>query len=320
MYRIAVLDDYQRVALTIADWSPLEERADVTVFSDHLADEDALIARLAPFEIVVAMRERTPFPASVLRRLPALRLLVTTGMANASIDLHVAHQRGVLVCGTGGTGANAAATPELTWGLLLALVRDIPAADAALRAGEWQSGLGTELAGRTIGVLGLGRIGARVARYAHAFDMDVVAWSQNLTDDQAAACGARRVTKDELFELSDVVTVHVKLSDRTRGLIGARELDLLGPRGYLVNTSRGPIVDEAALVAALHEGRVAGAALDVFDVEPLPAEHPLRGLPNTVVTGHLGYVTRRTYEVFYGEVVADVLAWLDGSPVRVLEP
>jgi phosphoglycerate dehydrogenase-like enzyme len=317
MYRLAVLDDYQRVAMTSAEWSSLAGRADITVFSDHLADEEALAERLAPFEIVIAMRERTPFRASLLRRLPALRLLVTTGMANASIDLHVAHQRGVLVCGTRGSGAG---TPELTWGLLLALLRGIPTGDAALRAGEWQRGLGVELAGTTLGILGLGRIGGRIARYAHAFDMDVIAWSQNLTDDQATAHGARRVTKGELFTLSDVVTVHLKLSERTTGLVGARELDLLGPRGYLVNTSRGPIVDEAALVSALRSGHIAGAALDVFDVEPLPADHPLRTAPNTVVTGHIGYVTRQTYAFFYGDAVADVAGWLDGDPVRVLEP
>jgi phosphoglycerate dehydrogenase-like enzyme len=265
--------------------------------------------------VIAAMRERTPFPAALLDRLPRLRLLVTTGMRNASIDLAAAHRRGVVVCGTGGS---AAGTPELTWALMMALTRNIPAEDARIRAGGWQSTVGRELAGRTLGLLGLGRIGQRVAGYGRAFGMDVLAWSQNLTADRAESCGARLVDKAALFRESDVVSVHLQLSDRTRGLVGAAELSLLGPDGYLVNTSRGPIVDESALLAALHGGTVAGAALDVFGTEPLPADHPFRSAPRTVLTPHLGYVTDRGYEAFFADTVEDIVAWLDGVPVRVL--
>ena len=313
--RVAVLDDYQQAALTSADWSPLAGRADVTVFTGHVADPAALAARLAPFEVIVAMRERTPFPADLLRQLPALKLLVTTGMANAAIDLAAARDRGVVVCGTGGS---AASTAELTWALLLALVRSVPAEDARIRSGGWQHTVGHELAGRTIGLLGLGRIGERVAGYARAFGMEVIAWSQHLTAERARGCGAELVSKPDLFARAGVVSIHVRLSERTAGLVGAAELALLGPGGYLVNTSRGPIVDEAALIAALRDGVIAGAALDVYDVEPLPAGHPLRSLPNSVLTPHLGYVSTEGYAVFYGEAVADIVAWLDGSPVRVL--
>jgi phosphoglycerate dehydrogenase-like enzyme len=315
MIKIAVLDDYQQVALSSADWSPLAGRAEITVFTDHLDDETAVAQRLAPFEVIVAMRERTPFPASLLERLPRLRLLVTTGMANASIDLTAAREGGVTVCGTAGS---VPATPELTWGLLLALVRGIPQEDAAVRTGAWQRSVGTELAGRTLGILGLGKIGQRIARYAHAFDMNVVAWSQNLRQEDAAAHGARRVGKEELFALSDVVTVHLRLSDRTRAQIGSGELELLGPHGYLVNTSRGPIVDTAALVTALRENWIAGAAVDVFDSEPLPADHPLLSAPNTVLTPHIGYVTTQTYTIFYRDAVEDLLSWLDARATRVL--
>jgi phosphoglycerate dehydrogenase-like enzyme len=315
MIKVAVLDDYQQVALSSADWSALAGRAEVTVFTDHLDDEDAVAQRLAPFQVIVAMRERTPFPTSLLERLPRLRLLVTTGMANASIDMTAARERGVTVCGTGGSFP---ATPELTWGLLLALVRGIPQEDAAVRTGAWQRSVGTELAGRTLGILGLGKIGQRIARYAHAFDMNVVAWSQNLRQEDAAAHGARRVGKEELFALSDVVTVHLRLSDRTRALIGSGELELLGPHGYLVNTSRGPIVDTAALVTALRENWLAGAAVDVFDTEPLSTDHPLLSAPNTVLTPHIGYVTTQTYAAFYQDVVEDIASWLATSPTRVL--
>lgn len=311
--RIAILDDYQQVALTSADWSVVD--GEVVAFADHVADPEALVARLAGFDVVVAMRERTPFPGSLLARLPDLRLLVTTGAANASIDVEAARAAGVVVCGT---GASAAAAPELTWALLMALLRHVPVEDANVRAGRWQTTVGGELAGRTLGLLGLGRIGQYLARYGRAFDMPVIAWSQNLTAEAAAAHGARLVTKDELFELADVVSVHLKLSDRSRGLVGEAELARLGPRGYLVNTSRGPIVDETALLAALRDGTIAGAALDVFDVEPLPADHPLRTAPNTVLTPHVGYVTRETYAAFYGEAVEDVRAWAAGEPVRQL--
>ena len=315
MVDVAILDDYQDVALSSADWSPVTGRADVTVFTDHVADEAALVQRLAPFDVIVAMRERTAFPATVLDRLPRLRLLVTTGMANASIDLRAAARLGVTVCGTGGSRA---ATPELVWGLILALARHIPQEDAAVRSGGWQRTVGRELAGSTLGLLGLGRIGQRIARYARAFEMNCIAWSQNLTAERAEAAGARLVTKDQLFAEAGIVSVHLKLSERTVGLVGAAELALLGPDGLLVNTSRGPIVDEAALVEALRQGHISGAALDVFDTEPLPAGHPLRTMPNTVLTPHLGYVSREAYAVFYAEAVEDIASWLDGSPARLL--
>ena len=313
--RVAVLDDYQQVALTSADWSPLRGRAEVTVFSDHLAGPADVARRLAPFDVVVAMRERTPFPAELLRQLPALRLLVTTGMANAAIDLAEAARRGVLVCGTGVSGTG---TAELTWALMMALVRSIPAEDARIRSGGWQHTVGRELGGRTLGLLGLGRIGSQVAGYARAFGMNVIAWSQHLTPQRAQECGAGLVSKPELFARAGIVSIHVRLSERTTGLVGAGELALLGRDGYLVNTSRGPVVDEAALAAALRGNVIAGAALDVFGTEPPPAGDPLRSLPNTVLAPHLGYVTAEAYEVFYRDIVADIVAWLDGAPVRVL--
>lgn len=313
--RVAVLDDYQGVALEYADWGPLDGRVSVEVFDRTIGDADELVRTLRPFDVVVGMRERTPFPASLLDQLPNLRLLVTTGPANASFDVAAAAARGVVVSGTGGL---LHPTSELTWGLILALTRHIPEEDRAIRAGGWQSTIGPELAGRTLGVLGLGRLGQRVARVAHAFDMSVVAWSQNLTEETAAAHGATLVGRDELFATSDVVTVHLVLSERTRGLVGARELGMMRPTAYLVNTSRGPIVDEDALVDALRRGGIAGAGLDVFDREPLPADHPLRTLPNTVLTPHIGYVATDIYRIFFRDVVEDIAAWLDGSPVRVV--
>ncbi len=314
MPAVAILDDYQRVALSSADWSAVRERCDITVFDTPLPDP---VGALAPFDVVVAMRERTPFGAGVLAGLPRLRLLVTTGAANAAIDLDAAREHGVTVCGT---GASAAAAPEHTWALLMALARQVPVEDANVRTGGWQTTVGRELAGATLGLLGLGRIGQRMARYAHAFDMDVLAWSANLTADRAREHGARLVSKGELFAGSDIVSVHLKLSERTRGIVGADQLRALGPRGLLVNTSRGPIVDEDALLSALHDGTVGGAALDVFGTEPLPSGSPWRSAPNTVLTGHVGYVTAEQYATFYGDAVDDVLAWLDGSPVRELSP
>jgi phosphoglycerate dehydrogenase-like enzyme len=312
--RVAVLDDYQDVAGRLADWKSLP--AEVVVFRDHLSDESRVAARLADFDVIVAMRERTPFPRSLLERLPRLRLLVTTGMRNASIDLRAAGERGVVVSGTAGLPTP---TAELTWALILALVRHVPREDRATREGRWQETLGTTLKGRTLGVLGLGQLGSRVARVGTAFEMDVIAWSQNLTAERAAAVGARLTSgKDELLARADIVTIHLVLSDRTRGLIGARELGLMRPTAYLVNTSRGPIVDEGALIAALRAGAIAGAGLDVYDEEPLPPEHPLRGLPNTVITPHLGYVTEETYQIFYGQALEDIRAFLAGAPVRVL--
>ena len=314
MLRIAVLDDYQDVALAMAEWSQLPD-ARIEAFRDHLDDREALAARLAPFEVVVAMRERTPFPRALLERLPALRLLVTTGMGNAAIDVAAAHERGVTVSGTGGLPHP---TAELAWALILALARQIPREDGSVRAGGWQVTLGRGLSGSTLGVLGLGNLGSQVARIGVAFGMDVIAWSEHLTAERAAECGARLVAKDELLERADVVTIHLKLSARTRGLLGARELGLMRPGAYLVNTSRGPIVDEPALIEALERGAIAGAGLDTFDVEPLPADHPLRRLPNTVLTPHVGYVTEDTYRRFYGDAVEDVAAFLRGEPLRVL--
>ncbi|SFL38621.1 D-2-hydroxyacid dehydrogenase family protein [Geodermatophilus ruber] len=317
MHRIAVLDDYQAVAADFCDWTQLPEPAEVTYFADHLVDEDALVQRLEPFDIVVAMRERTPFPRSLLERLPNLRLLVTTGPRNAAIDVLAATERGITVCGT---RSRASGPVELTWALILAVARHVPQEDAAMRAGGWQHTLGADLAGARLGVVGLGRLGTRVARLGQAFEMDVVAWSPNLTDERAAEAGVRRVGKEELFATADVVTLHLALSDRTRGLVGRDELTRMKPTGILVNTSRGPIVDEAALLHALRYGRIAGAGLDVYDREPLPPDHPLRREPRAVLTPHLGYVTRDTYAIFFRDAVEDVAAWLHGAPVRVLPP
>ncbi len=315
MARVALLDDYQGVALRMADWKSLPAGTDVVAFPDHLADKSALAARLADFDIVMAMRERTPFTRSLFERLPKLRLLITAGMRNASIDMKAAAERGVLVCGTSGLPYP---TAELAWGLILGLMRRIPAEDRATREGRWQTSLGLGLNGKTLGVLGLGTLGSRVARVGRAFEMTVLAWSQNLTAARAEEVGATLVAKDELLGRSDIVSIHLVLSERTRGLLGARELGLMKRTAYLVNTSRGPIVDEAALVRALREGTIAGAGLDVFEPEPLPADHPFRSLPNIVVTPHLGYVTEETYRVFYGHALEDVQAFLRGAPVRVL--
>jgi phosphoglycerate dehydrogenase-like enzyme len=312
--RVAILDDYQDVAGRLADWKSLP--AEVVVFRDHLSDESKVAARLADFDVVVAMRERTPFLRSLFERLPRLRLLVTTGMRNASIDLRAAADRGVVVSGTAGLPSP---TAELTWALILALVRHVPREDRATREGRWQETLGTTLKGRTLGVLGFGQLGSRVARVGTAFEMDVIAWSQNLTAERAAAVGATLAgSRDELLARADIVTIHLVLSDRTRGLVGARELGLMRPTAYLVNTSRGPIVDEGALIATLRAGKIAGAGLDVYDEEPLPADHPLRRLPNTVITPHLGYVTEETYQIFYSQALEDIRAFLAGTPVRVL--
>lgn len=315
--RIALLDDYQGVALRMADWASLPVGVEVVVFRDHLADLDAVAARLADFDVVMAMRERTPFPQALLVRLPRLRLLVTAGMRNAAIDLRAAAERGVLVCGTAGLPYP---TAELTWGLILSLTRRIPREDRATREGRWQETVGLGLNGKTLGVLGLGTLGSPVARVGRAFEMPVLAWSQNLTAERAAEAGATLVGRDELLARADVVTIHLVLSERTRGLIGARELALMKPTAFLVNTSRGPIVDEAALVRALRDGAIAGAGIDVFDEEPLPSDHPLRQLPNTVITPHLGYVTEETYRIFFGQALENVRAYLAGAPCRVLLP
>ncbi|MBM4415694.1 MAG: D-2-hydroxyacid dehydrogenase family protein [Chloroflexi bacterium] len=314
--RVAILDDYQSVALRSADWDAVGADAGVVAFRTHLDDRGALAERLAAFDVVVAMRERTRFDAALFARLPALQLLVTTGMGNTAIDMAAARDHGITVCGTGGL---TSPTAELTWGLILALVRNIPAEHAATRAGAWQTSIGSDLRGKTLGVLGLGRLGSHVARVGIAFEMRVVAWSANLTPARAAEVGVELAPSlRALLAAADVASIHLVLSERTRGLIGAPELTLLGPQGYLVNTSRGPIVDEGALVEALRTRAIAGAGLDVFDREPLPAEHPLRGLDNVVLTPHLGYVTRESYAVFYGEAVEDICAFRDGTPLRVL--
>ena len=315
MTRIAILDDYQNVALKSADWGSLPEAVEISVFNEPILGEDSVAEALAGFDIVVAMRERTPFPASLIQRLPGLALLVTTGMRNLAIDMDAARARGVPVCGT---GMLPYAAFEHAWALILALVKRIPREDRAMREGRWQSGVSDGLNGKTLGVLGLGKLGAHVARVALAFEMNVIAWSQNLTEERASECGATRVEKDDLFRQSDVVTVQMVLSDRTRGLVGRRELSLMKPNAVLVNTSRGPIVDEAALLEALEAGTIAGAGLDVYNVEPLPADHPLRRAPNTVLTGHTGYVMQENYNVCYGDAVEDIKGWLEGNPVRVL--
>lgn len=315
MTRVAVLDDYQDVALQMADWHALPDDVEVQVFRDHLKDTNAVAERLHSFDIVVAMRERTPFNRALLEQLPNLRLLITTGRRNASIDTQAATDCGVTVCGTEGLGYP---TAELTWGLILGLARQIPREDQATRQGQWQVSLGVGLNGKTLGLIGLGRLGSQVATIGKAFQMRLLAWSQNLTAERAAEYGATRVGKDELLAQSDVVSIHLILSDRTRGLLGARDLALMKPGAYLINTSRGPIVDEAALIRALQQKTIAGAGLDVFDDEPLPLDHPFRRLGNIVITPHVGYVTNEGYRVFYGHAVEDIQAFLSGAPVRVI--
>jgi phosphoglycerate dehydrogenase-like enzyme len=311
--RIAILDDYQRVATELADWHTLP--GEVVVFSRPFVDEDDVVRSLADFDVLVAMRERTRFPADVLERLPALRLLVTTGPANAAIDVAAARRLGITVSAT---GYDSSPTVELTWALILASVRNLPAEVESVRGGGWQRSVGTGLHGRTLGLLGLGRLGSRVAAVGQAFGMDTVAWSQNLTPERAAEHGVRAVGKDELFASSDVLSVHLVLSDRTRGLVGAAELAVMKPTALLVNTSRGPIVDTDALIGAVREKRIGGAAVDVYDIEPLPGDHPLRSLPGVLSTPHIGYVTRELYTTFYRDAVEDIAAFLAGRPVRVL--
>lgn len=318
--RCAILDDYQDAALAAADWESLAPRIALDRFAAPLAGEDALAAALEPYSVIVAMRERTPFTASLLSRLPRLRLLVTTGMVNAAIDMEAARRRGVTVCGTRGSVGPAA---ELAWGLLLALMREIPAEVANLRAGgsRWQVSVGRDLKGKTLGVVGLGKLGQRVAGYGRAFGMDVLGWSRNNSPGRCAALGiGHAATLDDLLARSDVVSLHLTLAPETRGILGAREIGLMKPGAVLVNTARGPLVDEAALVRALESGRLGGAALDVFEREPLPAGHPFRTLPNVVATPHLGYVTRETYAIYFSDAVEAISAWLEAKPVRVLNP
>jgi phosphoglycerate dehydrogenase-like enzyme len=311
--RVVLLDDYQQVALDLLDvGTDIEAHA----LRTHVEDDD-LVAALKGAEVVVAMRERTALPRSVLERLPDLRLLVTTGMGNAAIDVEAATELGVCVSGTGGL---VTSTSELTWGLVFALLRHIPAEDARLRDGGWQSTVGVGLAGKTMALVGAGRIGKLVAAAAQAFRMSVIAWSQNLSAERAAAVGAELVSKEELFARADVLSIHLVLSDRTRGVVGESELRAMKPTAFLINTSRGPIVDESALLRALREQWIAGAGLDVYDHEPLPADHPLRSMPNTVLTPHLGYVTDDTYDIFYREIGEDIAAFVGGQPIRVINP
>src|ERR1700678_1767242 len=306
--RIAVLDDYQNVAVSLANWSILDGRAKVTVFNDHLADPEAVVERLLPFDIVCVMRERTPMTRSIIERLPRLRLIASTGTRNASIDLKAAEERGIQVVHTGYTSAP---TIELTWALILGSARNLVAENTSLRGGGWQQSVGDDMAGRTLSVLGLGNVGGAVAQIGNAFGMKVIAWSQNLTAERAAEVGATRVSKEALFQEADIVSIHLVLSRRTRGLVGAAELALMKPTARLINTSRGLIVVEADLVAALKDKKIAGAAIDVFDQEPLPLDHPFRTLGNVLATPHIGYVSRGLYTRFYQDTVENIRRWLD---------
>ena len=309
-YKIAVLDDYQNVALQSTDWSVLRDRADITVFQDHLADADALVERLLPFDVVCVMRERTPLPRRVLERLPNLKLIASTGRVNASIDAAAAGDHGITVVNT---GYRSDPTIEFTWTLILASARNIVTENNSVRSGGWQQTIGTDLHGKTLGILGLGRIGSQVARIGGAFGMNLIAWSQNLTAEAAESAGASLVSKEQLFEQADFLTIHLVLSQRTRGLVGAAELARMKPTARLINTSRGPIVDEPALVAALKNRQIAGAAVDVFEVEPLPPSHPFRTLDNILATPHLGYVSAGLYQTFYADTVSNIRKWIDAQ-------
>ena len=315
--RCAILDDYQNVALTMADWSRVKADAEIKVFNEPFGSPEAAAKALAGFDIICAMRERTPFPRAMFETLPGLKLLVTTGMRNAAIDMAAAKDHKVTVCGTESAGHP---TAELTVGLMIDLARKISLENARMKGGEaWQATVGSDLHGKTLGILGLGRLGQRVAKVALAFNMRVVAWSQNLTPEKCKEAGAEYATKEELLRQSDFITIHMVLSTRSRGLIGAHEFSQMKPSAYLINTSRGPLIDEPALIAALKENRIAGVGIDVYDVEPLARDHPLRKLPNALLTPHLGYVTADNYRLFYGQTAEAVRAFLDGKPVRVIE-
>jgi phosphoglycerate dehydrogenase-like enzyme len=323
MLKVAILDDYVKVALQSADWSVLQGKAEITVFDRHLSDDEAASV-LQPFDVLCTVRERMGLPRSLFERLSKLKFVTIIGMTLPNLDMAAATDCGVIVSHSNFANPLYAgvfnATPELTWGLMIAVVRHFNPASRQVRAGGWQNTIGTILAGRTLGLLGLGRIGKRMAAYARAFDMKVIAWSQNLTDATAEAVGARRVEKDDLFRLADVLSIHVQLSDRTRGLVAARELALMKPEAFLINTSRGPIVVEADLIAALREHRIAGAGIDVFDVEPPPPDHPFRTMDNVSVTPHLGYVTRETLRAFYTDTAEAVVAFVNGAPIRIANP
>jgi D-3-phosphoglycerate dehydrogenase len=313
--RVAILDDYFNKALELADWSALDGRAEVTVFTEYMGDEDTVAGALADFEIIVGMRERTPFPASLIERLPKLKLLITTGMRNRSFDMDAARARDITVCGTSGSGSP---TSELAVGMMICLMRDLHGQHRSMKEGGWQTRPGVDLAGKTLGLLGLGNLGGKVAAAGNAFDMNVIAWSQNLTDDRARECNATRVDKETLFREADAISIHMILSDRSRGLVDQAALDLMKPTAYLINTSRGPIVDEAALLATLKARKIAGAAIDVYGTEPLPADHPVRALDNVLLMPHIGYVTVETFGKMYQGAVEDIVGFLDGNPVRVL--
>jgi phosphoglycerate dehydrogenase-like enzyme len=307
-HKIAVLDDYQNAALSSADWSVLRDRADIVIFQDHLADPDAVIARLLPFDVICVMRERTPLSRRIIEHLPNLKLIASTGPVNASIDLVAAGDHGIAVAHT---GYRSEPTIEFTWALILASARNIVMEINSVRSGGWQKAVGTDLHGKTLGVLGLGRIGSQVARIGSAFGMKLVAWSQNMTSETAGAAGASLVSKEELFAQADILTIHLVLSSRTRGLVGAAELARMKPTARLINASRGPIVDEQALISVLQRRQIAGAAIDVFDIEPLPASHPFRTLDNVLATPHIGYVSQGLYKTFYEDTVANIRRWLD---------
>ena len=316
-YRCAILDDYQNVVLKVTDWSKVAGDLDIKVFNDHLGGADNVVNALRGFNIVCAMRERTPFPRAVIEKLPDLKLLITTGLRNASIDVAAAKDHGVVVCGTPSVGNP---TSGIAIGLMLELTRRIGYENARMKAGApWQSTIGVDLDGLTLGVLGLGKLGTRTANIARAFGMKVIAWSQNLTPEKCKEAGVDYVSKEDLFRQADFITIHVVLSQRSRGLVGASEIALMKPSAYIINTSRGPIIDEAALLAALQNKKIGGAGLDTFDVEPLPTDHPLRKLDNVVLTPHLGYVATQNYRAYFAGVVDDIRAFIDGKPVRVME-
>ncbi|WP_285425623.1 D-2-hydroxyacid dehydrogenase family protein [Pseudomonas sp. efr-133-TYG-103a] len=312
--RIAVLDDWQSVAQDVVDWTALKPIGNVTFLHDYPADTATMVARLKDFDVICVMRERTIFDDALLSQLPDLKLLVTGGMRNAALDLKAAARLGITVVGT---DSYKYAAPELTWALIMALTRNIVDEANSLRAGNWQIGIGSDLYGKTLGIVGLGSIGQKIARYAQAFDMKVIAWSENLTAERAAEHGVTYVSKQALFEQSDVISVNLVLSDRSRGVVDAQSLNRMKPTAYLVNTARGPIVDEEALIEVLQQKKIAGAALDVFGIEPLPKDHPFRSLPNLLATPHVGYVTQNNYQMFFSQMIEDIQAWHAGKPIRV---
>ena len=317
MVRAAILDDYQNVAIGFADWSPIAKDVEIKVFNKPFGSQDEAIKALQGFAVVVGMRERTPFPRKVVEALPDLKLLITTGARNNSFDIKACAERGITVCGTGAAGSP---TTGIAFGLMLELTRRIGFENARLKAGApWQTTIGRDLEGLTLGILGLGKLGQRSAAVGKAFGMKTIAWSQNLTEEKTKAAGADYVSKDDLFRNADFVTIHLVLSDRSRGLVGAKELGLMKKSAYLINTSRGPIVDEKALIAMLQSKSIAGAGLDVFDIEPLPLDHPFRKMDNVVITPHLGYVSEQNYRKYFPDIVEDIRAWLDGKSVRVIE-